>query len=269
MNLPDMKWYDDRFPGSLGFLEEFLNKWLLVQQVFFPTRFNPDNVLDLIFTNNDSLIEKLTPDIVCTNDDRLSDHALIYATLNSKKRKTESTKTTGHEEVTFDSFAWFKCTDEDWKRLNEIIITKDFNDQGSPDQNLSKFYTNMLDSCKEANMPTKSTKNQFSNKFKQKRRTIFRKMKRKKYQTKLQQLHQELKCLYDEERQSEEQKAVKCIKKNPKYFYQYVKSHCGKREAVATLKNSSGDNIENDKEKADALAEQYSSVFSNLPIIYL
>ena len=32
--------------------------------------------------------------------------------------------------------------------------------------------------------------------------------------------------------------------------------------ALATLKNSSGEDIENDKEKADALAEQYCSVFS-------
>ena len=89
MNLPDMKWEDGLFPGCLQFLEEFLHKWLLIQQVTFPTRFKPDNTLDLIFTNNDNLIEKLTPDIVCTNDDRLSDHALIYATLNIKKRKTE------------------------------------------------------------------------------------------------------------------------------------------------------------------------------------
>ena len=59
--------------------------------------------------------------------------------------------------------------------------------------------------------------------------------------------------MYDEERKREEQRAVKCIKKTPKYFYQFVRSHCGKREAVATLKSISGRNIESDKEKKDLI----------------
>ena len=75
-------------------------------------------------------------------------------------------------------------------------------------------------------------------------------------------MHQELKRIHDEERESEEKNAVKCIKKNPKYFYQFVNSHCAKREAIATLKTESGEDIESDKDKADALANQYSSVFS-------
>ena len=68
-------------------------------------------------------------------------------------------------------------------------------------------------------------------------------------------------ALYSE-KQDEEQKAVQCIKKNPKYFYKYVKNHCTRREEVAELKSNSGKYLQTDIEKANCLHEQYTSVFS-------
>ena len=44
-------------------------------------------------------------------------------------------------------------------------------------------------------------------------RKLFLQIWENKYQKKLEQLQQELKRVYDEERQREEQRAVKCIKK--------------------------------------------------------
>ena len=105
-------------------------------------------------------------------------------------------------------------------------------------------------------------KNNNKNKFYRKRRAIFRKMKRKKYNMKIPQLRTELKEIYAKEKHEEEQRAVECIKTNPKYFYKFVKSHCARNENVAELKSDTGDMLQTDFEKANCLLKQYSSVFS-------
>ena len=82
--------------------------------------------------------------------------------------------------------------------------------------NLEQFYHNVLQACVETNILVKSEKKKFKTIYARRRHAIFRKMKRKKYNNKIQQLQEQLRKTYDEEKQDEECRAVKCIKTNPK-----------------------------------------------------
>ena len=141
-------------------------------------------------------------------------------------------------------------------------MEKEWRDAGNPTENLKIFYNNTLQSCLEAGIPLKVVNKKPKNKFFRQRRAIFRQMKRKKYTGKIHDLQVKLKEIYNFEKQNEEQKAVECIKKNPKYFYKFVKNHCTRKEDVAELKSKSGKSVQIDLEKANCLREQYSSVFS-------
>ena len=115
----------------------------------------------------------------------------------------------------------------------------------------------------ETNIPVKSEKKKFKTIYARRRHAIFRKMKGRKCNNKIQELQEQLRKTYDEEKRDEECRAVKCIKNNPKYFYKFVKSHCTKKEEVADLKSKSGHMIHEDEDKANCLRIQYASVFSN------
>ena len=69
--------------------ESYLNTSLdlgLEQLVNFPTRFNPDNKLDLLFTNRPSLVQK------CSAIPGLSDHAAVLISTRLRPAKSKPAK---------------------------------------------------------------------------------------------------------------------------------------------------------------------------------
>ena len=60
-NLGSIEWNETspRVPSPIEFFNDFLNKWCLLQRVKFPTR--QESMLDLVFTNDDNLIDNLEP----------------------------------------------------------------------------------------------------------------------------------------------------------------------------------------------------------------
>ena len=92
MNFPDIKWMEDSEPMNVpDDLKNFTNKWCLIQCINFPTRLNPNNTLDLLYTNDDQLVESITPNYNVTDvNQRLSDHALISIRMNVNNVKKKN-----------------------------------------------------------------------------------------------------------------------------------------------------------------------------------
>ena len=60
----------------------------------------------------------------------------------------------------------------------------------------------------------------------------------------------------------QEEKAIQAIKRNPKYFFSYVKKFSKTKPSVGPLLNKENKFVIDSKEMANILKEQYSSVFS-------
>ena len=90
-NLPDINWNDmyvtgNKYPVPAN--EPYLNTSLdlgLEQLVDFPTRFNPDNTLDLLFTNRPSLVQKCSVP-------GLSEHAAVLISTRLRPAKSKPAK---------------------------------------------------------------------------------------------------------------------------------------------------------------------------------
>ena len=169
----------------------------------------------------------------------------------------------------FSSYNYYKCREEDWKRLRDYLHDVEWNLTNDPEQDLTKFYNTMLDACSKTNIP-KSTNNKEKkkSKFKRLRRVHFRRLsklsernddeavKKRAVATK------KLTELYDEERRVVETNAANKIKLNPKYFFQYVKSHCSQREEVGDLLDGvTGKLVEDDSTKSTLLL-QHNYIFN-------
>ena len=60
----------------------------------------------------------------------------------------------------------------------------------------------------------------------------------------------------------QENKAIQAIKRNPKYFFTYVKKFSKTKPSVGPLLNADKQFVVDNKDMADILSNQYSSVFS-------
>ena len=67
---------------------------------------------------------------------------------------------------------------------------------------------------------------------------------------------------YAESISAQEQKALAAIKRNPKYFFTYVKKFSKTKPSIGPLFNSHKKYVTESAEMAELLSEQYSSVFS-------
>ena len=67
---------------------------------------------------------------------------------------------------------------------------------------------------------------------------------------------------YAESISAQEQKALAAIKRNPKYFFTYVKKFSKTKPSIGPLLNSHKKYVTESAEMAELLSEQYSSVFS-------
>ena len=219
-----------------------------------------------MYTNDDQLVESIIPNYTITDkSQRLSDHAMISVKLNVKNVTKRTNNSVMKDNTrTFESFDFYKCTEDTWNSLNDILQKIPWEDKGNPTLNLEHFYDSTLQSCIASGVPMKVLRKGCKNQYYRQRRSIFRKIKRlpKSKDRKIKELQFKLQQTYNDEKQDEEQKAVQCIKKNTKYFYKFVKSHCARKEDVSELKSSQGNLATSDQDKANCLREQYTSVFS-------
>ena len=64
------------------------------------------------------------------------------------------------------------------------------------------------------------------------------------------------------ERNLRETRAIAAIKKNPKYFYKFVKNNSTIRAGIGPLQDEEGNLEPSNKKMSELLNEQYNSVFS-------
>jgi hypothetical protein len=86
--------------------------------------------------------------------------------------------------------------------------------------------------------------------------------KKKKLENELIDSESKLQNSYTRSNDYQEQKAIDSIKRNPKYFFSYVKKFSKTKSAIGPLKDQDGNYISDSKDMANILSTQYSSVFS-------
>ncbi|XP_076039464.1 uncharacterized protein LOC143024537 [Oratosquilla oratoria] len=269
-NLPIIKWDTMTIYGGTAVdrlhsttLVNLANEFLLKQLINEPTR--GENILDLVFTNNEELVN--TIDI---EDTILSDHKLVIVETMLGDIGT------GNNIRKLESFAAlnFFHSKVDWNAVNKEIANINWNSElenKSINMMVEYILTKLQDIC-TALIPQKIKRRQKT--IPRDRRILMKKRTRlvKKLKTKTRNNHRSLKNKiktienklaesHKNELKTEERRAVDAIKNNPKYFYSYARSKSEIRSSVGPI-SWQGRQITDPKEIADALDEQYNSVYS-------
>ena len=258
-----------------GTLTEFMQELCLKQIVRGQTH-NKGNTLDLILTNNESLVHDYHSSKPL---DSITDHYIIEVTTSYKpnvQRYKEKKKRnrTGFDALNFfhDEVKW----DAIEQRLCEYPWEREFKHL-STEQILHRFYDVVLSICEEST-PLKKSSVSDSHKSKTERQRINLVRRRRringllrniKSQTRSNKLKEELVSIektlqksYREEEEYCEQRAISNITKNSKFFFKYAKKYSKVKSDIGPLTDEKGDYVSDPKSMADILSKQYASVFT-------
>lgn len=244
-------------------LMNLANQFLLTQMINEPTR--GDNILDLVFTSNEELVN-----IVRIEDTVLSDHRLIIVetswcdlqvTDNSPKPQSLAALNFFHKRI-------------DWDVINNKISSIDWKSElenKSSNEMVKSILSKLLNIC-TSSIPVKSKRRcrtiPRDRRILMKKRTRWIKQMtsntRRNQQTmrnKLITIENKLTESHTNELQAEEKRAIDAIKINPKYFYSYARSKAEISRPIGPIAWQ-GKYITDPKEIADVLDEQYVSVYT-------
>ena len=280
-NMPHVTW-PEASPSKGASLDEKLmcnvinevcNELLLSQVVKSPTH-KDGNVLDLVFVNNTSIVHNTTiiPVLQSTSHHSIVQIATTYKAEPQSKYQPPP-KASGFHALNFhsDKVEWDSLTE----KLLSIDWTDNFKDR-TEDEKLSFIYN---ETCKIAAefVPAKtSSEKKHASRVQRhrkalimRRRRIVKRLTRITSPTQIQTLRLELLTIekslqksYRDSAEYAEQKAVDSIKKNAKFFYSYAKKKAKCKSDVGPLLNADNVLTSDNKEMADLLSLQYSSVFS-------
>ena len=240
------------------------------QTITKATRIN--NVLDLIFTNNEDLISDIT-----ISDSGISDHKLITTNLNIESKEAQPQSDFKLESCSkLENFAFWskkckwdcvtnKLSDTNWEQ--QITETSDIN------SDLNFIYKQCYESC-EGNIPQKRKYNE--NYIPHDRKVLMRKRRIQrsnlpkaktqsqaaKIEKKILHLEQKLLESHTNDRIRKENDAVSAILSNSKAFFRYAKQTNNKNCDIGPLVNVNGDLEDDPKGKSEVLRKQYEKVFS-------
>ena len=256
-------------------LNNFCTEHLLSQIILQPTHYQ-GNILDLVMTNNTSLIH----DYNCVPTLRsISHHLMInvqtqYKSLNISSNEEQQDKLSPLDRLNFHS------KDVNWELFNEALLNINWVEslqERTPDEMLETLY-NAIQEISQAHVPQRkkplSKRNRVTrlkNNFKRRKQRINSQLRnhpslarRNNLQNELIQVEVKLQKLYKESNLYHENKAVDAIKDNVKYFYSYAKKRSKVKVKVGPLLNEETNTLTmNSAEMADLLATQYDSVFSS------
>lgn len=277
-NLPDINWESDSVKPSSARIykssEQSCNLLLdiacthnLQQVVNFPTR--QQNMLDLLFTSNHTLVDSVKP------IPGISDHdSIIQVDLNAsvKHQKTQAHKVYNYKKADFD------------KIRSELLAFSDVYFNNDPDalsvnQNWEALKSKLL-YLKEKYIPSKMSSTRFNIpyitreikcKIRQKHRVYNR--ARKSQSQEDWSLFRELRSQVQKSLRSSRWKYLNevigpSLKDKPKAFYQYVKRLRQDSTGIQQLYHK-GCLRSSSQEKADILGSQFESVFTAEPDIPL
>jgi len=255
-------------------IQELCDEFMLTQIVTEPTHYQ-GNTLDLVFTNNDSLIHScaVTPTLMS-----ISHHHLVKVYTQYKAPMNTEDAVVHPRLSPLDNYN-FHSKDVDWSSLNETLsnvawhsLLEPMTVENTLDEILQQIHTAV-----ENHVPLRSTRRPNKSRAKRekynltrRRRRINKQLQRITSPSRKETLHKELiqieVKLYKLQESSsafKEKKAIEAIKDNVKFFYSYANKKRKIKSRIGPLINKSTKKMTTDsKEMAEILADQYDSVFS-------
>ena len=267
-------------------LLRYAEKNFLENIVTTPTRGN--NILDLCFTNNHTLINYYKT----TVNSRFSDHNTIETDLNfsynievKKEKKVNPYKTKVYEYETENA------DEEDWLRwqklLDDVNIENEFGGPENTETKVSKFFT-LIESLTALVFKKKKSfqdleerekgenKKQTNNKIPKRIRQLMKRQSKLSKQVfsstnweknydkmeELREIEKELEESYKNRRIKKENEAIKSLMKNPKFFYSYQRHFSKTNEKMSGFVTENDEIVKDPFKQAEMLREQYQSVYS-------
>ena len=275
-NLPEIKWQlveNHILANNVGEanareLMRVSDYYSLLQQIDKPTRGN--NILDLVFTNNDSLIHSVN-----ISNTTFSDHRMIEIQTNlaNDKKSPVATPNTG----TFSNFN-FHSKNIKWEEVNQElqeIHWEELMNNRNPTECYALLTETMAHICNrhipERRVRRRSKQDRVRRKL-YARRKLLSERRNKPTITDMQiaaidreivMIEQRLRISYELESIEEENKAIADIKDNSKYFFSYAKRKSKTTSNIGPLKKEDGSFTDDNKEMSELLRHQYETVFSN------
>ncbi len=275
-NLPNIDWTEgqphDTRNQLAATLSSFQSRQLLSQMVKNPTH-KSGNILDLIFTNNRQLFNE----IHCLPTSK-SDHLIVEIATHFKSHFAKAQQTNRKYYNIFDETNFFS-EDVDWDGIRSNLQNPELLAGLNQLNTAAEKLDYLIESCEKigaAHAPKKKTGQSKKRLVPRDRRILMRRRrkvfkqltrsqppsKKKKLDDELITIEEKLQESYTRYNDHQEKKAVEAIKRNPKYFFSYVKKFSKVRTAIGPLLNKAGKYISDNKEMADTLGAQYQSVFS-------
>ena len=241
-----------------------------------------NNILDLCFTNNHTLINNHS----MTINHNFSDHNLLETDLRfsfnierQKKNRENPYKTKVYE---YDTE---KGDEEDWMRFEKLLdlidIEKEFGGAENVERKVKKFYdllettTAMVFPKKKAfdtNLETEEKGNKIPKKIRQlmkrKKKVSGQVLSSKSWQKnfkkmeELKAIEKELDESYKANRKKKEKEAIKTLLKNPRFFYSYQRTFSKTSDKITGFIDENGEIVTDAFKQSEMLRKQYQSVYS-------
>ena len=277
-NFPFIDWTTDVFRGgnrechnqAEAFIE-FSNEHCLKQHIQNSTREN--NILDLLFTNNEDFIHRI--DIT---DTALSDHRLITIQSNVFGKRDQVRRDPNNFDLndvkSYKNLNFFH-KNTNWSVIRQELSSVRWNAILSS-QNPEEMYHTILETClkicvnyvpqrrnKRKSLIPRDRKILMNKRSKLKRKLLLENniQKVNLIQNNIEAIEMTLQTSHENEKKLQENIAVAAIKSNPKYFYAYAKRTSKLKSKIGPL--TINDVVIHDSlAMSEALSNQYTSVFS-------
>ena len=275
-NVPNINWSENEPNQSQNSLATIIksiqNKYLLTQMVKDPTH-KSGNTLDLIFTNNKQLFNEIHS--IPTSR---SDHHIIEVSTHFKSHFARSQSTRRQFNNVFDSLNFFS-EDVDWEQIKTELNDHNWNEEFSQINDPVDKLNHLIKTCELASIahvPQKRIAISRKSKIPRDRRVLMRRRRKiikrlpraknksttNKLTTELIEIEMKLQASFERSTTYQEDKAIQAIKRNPKYFFTYVKKFNKVKPAIGPLLDKNNQYIVENLDMANLLSAQYSSVFS-------
>ena len=275
-NLPNMNWAEGLPHASQNQLASvilsFQSRQLLLQMINKPTH-KAGNILDLIFTNNKQLFNEIN----CVPTSQ-SDHFIIDVSTHFKSHFSKYSQNKRTFFNTFDSLNFFS-EEVNWEVIQSELRSHDWISELNQFDNVEdklNHFIHISETIATSHVPKKKLAGSKKRIIPRDRKILMRRRRKvvkqlitvtspsrkTKLNSELVEIELKLQVSYSKSSDYQEQKAIEAIKRNPKYFFTYVKKFSKVKSAIGPLLGANGNYIVDSKGMANELRKQYSSVFS-------
>ncbi|MEC7567513.1 MAG: hypothetical protein VYA01_00720, partial [Bacteroidota bacterium] len=280
-NLPTTEWTEGQ-PQSNGqmttTIESFQARLLLTQVVNKATH-RSGNTLDVVFTNYRQMFNEIN--CIPTT---FSDHFVVEIASHFKSHFAKAQQRSKQFFNKFDEHNFFS-EDVQWDNIRQELSTQLFWQNFDQCDTAASKLDFLITKCEEAgaaHAPKKKTNNSKKKLIPRDRRILMRRRrkiakqlanspapsKKCKLENELIEIEDKLQASFKKSNDFQETKAIEAIKRNPKFFFSYVKKFSKIKTAIGPLLNQDGEYVSDNKEMADATL-QSSAHLSQIQLIQM